>query len=89
MTEIVKDIAVVRNNWPFVVGVATIVFTVGSILAEFRVVKTTIEEEKINTKYRIEEIERWQEEQEERIDYLEEQSEWEKGYEQGLKDAKK
>lgn len=79
-----------NRNWGMVVGILTVVFAAGGVFSEFRLMRLEMEETKkdFEAKYEqiIQERERknnWLEEQEQRIDDLEE---W-KAFEEG-KDSK-
>lgn len=81
-----KTTAFISNNWSIIVGILTVAFAAGGIFSEFRLMRSEIEELKKDTEIKvnqiIEERERkgdWLEEQEQRIDDLEE---W-KAYEDG------
>ena len=81
-----KTTAFISNNWSIIVGILTVAFAAGGIFSEFRLMHKEIEELKKETDTKInqiiEERERkgdWLEEQEQRIDDLEE---W-KAYEDG------
>ena len=74
------------NNWSIIVGILTVAFAAGGIFSEFRLMRTEHEEDKRQVELKIQQIidERdrkanWLEEQEQRIDDLEE---W-KAYEEG------
>jgi hypothetical protein len=76
----------ISNNWSIIVGILTVAFAAGGIFSEFRLMHKEIEEIKKETDGKINQIidERqrksdWLQEQEERIDELEE---W-KAYEDG------
>ena len=76
----------VSNHWSFIVGVLTVAFTAGGILSEFRLMRQEIEESEKEHKYQIQQIidererkNNWLQEQEERIDELEEWRAWEDG----------
>ena len=81
-----KTTTFISNNWSIIVGILTVAFAAGGIFSEFRLMHKEIEELKRDTDTKInqiiEERERkadWLEEQEQRIDDLEE---W-KAYEDG------
>jgi hypothetical protein len=81
-----KTGALISNNWSIIVGILTVAFAAGGIFSEFRLMHKEIEEIKKETDGKINQIidERqrksdWLQEQEERIDELEE---W-KAYEDG------
>lgn len=81
-----KTTAFISNNWSIIVGILTVAFAAGGIFSEFRLMHKEIEELKRDTDSKINQIiverERkgdWLEEQEQRIDDLEE---W-KAYEDG------
>lgn len=76
----------ISNNWSIIVGILTVAFAAGGIFSEFRLMHKEIEELKKETDNKVQQIidERtrkgdWLEEQEQRIDDLEE---W-KAYEGG------
>jgi len=76
------------ENWSAIVGVLTVAFVAGGVLSEFRLMRAEIEELKRDTAIKIQQIEDkdvrkkdWLEEQEQRIDDLEE---W-KSYVEGSK----
>jgi hypothetical protein len=84
--ETSKTTTFISNNWSIIVGILTVAFAAGGIFSEFRLMRSEIEELKKDTSYKIQQIidERqrkgdWLEEQEQRIDDLEE---W-KAYEEG------
>ena len=81
-----KTSTLISNNWSIIVGILTVAFAAGGIFSEFRLMHKEIEEIKKETDNKINQIidERqrksdWLQEQEERIDELEE---W-KAYEDG------
>lgn len=81
-----KTTAFISNNWSIIVGILTVAFAAGGIFSEFRLMRSEIEELKKDTNSKVQQIieerERkgdWLEEQEQRIDDLEE---W-KAYEDG------
>ena len=81
-----KTSTLISNNWSIIVGILTVAFAAGGIFSEFRLMHKEIEEIKKETDGKINQIidERqrksdWLQEQEERIDELEE---W-KAYEDG------
>lgn len=81
-----KTTTFISNNWSIIVGILTVAFAAGGIFSEFRLMHKEIEELKRDTDTKINQIilerERkgdWLEEQEQRIDDLEE---W-KAYEDG------
>jgi hypothetical protein len=76
----------ISNNWSIIVGILTVAFAAGGIFSEFRLMRLEIEELKKDTNSKInqiiEERERkadWLEEQEQRIDDLEEWRAFEDG----------
>jgi hypothetical protein len=80
------------DNWSIIVGVLTVSFVAGGVVSEFRLMRAEIEELKKDTSIKIEQIiekdERkkdWLEEQEQRIDDLEEY----RAYEDGVNSIKK
>ena len=81
-----KTTTFISNNWSVIAGILTVAFASGGIFSEFRLMRSEIEELKKDTNLKIQQIieERqrksdWLEEQEQRIDDLEE---W-KAYEDG------
>jgi hypothetical protein len=81
-----KTTSFISNNWSIIVGILTVAFAAGGIFSEFRLMHKEVEELKRDTDTKINQImserERkadWLEEQEQRIDDLEE---W-KSYEDG------
>ena len=81
-----KTSTFISNNWSIIVGILTVAFAAGGIFSEFRLMHKEIEEIKKETDSKVQQIidERqrksdWLQEQEERIDELEE---W-KAYEDG------
>jgi hypothetical protein len=81
-----KTTLFISNNWSIIVGILTVAFAAGGIFSEFRLMHKEVEELKRDTDTKINQIiserERkadWLEEQEQRIDDLEE---W-KSYEEG------
>ena len=86
MMENNKTSNFISNNWSIIVGILTVAFAAGGIFSEFRLMHKEIEELKKETDSKVQQIidERtrksaWLEEQEQRIDDLEE---W-KAYEDG------
>lgn len=84
MTEIKESF--ISKNWSIIVGILTIAFAAGGIFSEFRLMHKEIEELKKETDTKINQIieERarksdWLEEQEQRIDDLEEWKAFEDG----------
>lgn len=76
----------IANNWSIIAGILTVAFAAGGIFSEFRLMHKEIEELKRDTDIKvnqiIEERERkadWLEEQEQRIDDLEEWRAFESG----------
>ena len=76
----------ISNNWSIIAGILTVAFAAGGIFSEFRLMHKEIEELKRDTDVKvnqiIEERERkadWLEEQEQRIDDLEEWRAFESG----------
>lgn len=76
----------ISNNWSALIGILTVVFAAGGIFSEFRLMRLEMEEMKkdYNAKIQqlIDERERknnWLEEQEQRIDDLEEWKSFEDG----------
>ena len=81
-----KTTTFISNNWSIIVGILTVAFAAGGIFSEFRLMRAEHEEDKRQVELKIQQIieERarksdWLEEQEQRIDDLEE---W-KAYEDG------
>jgi hypothetical protein len=77
-----------NKNWSMIVGILTVVFAAGSIFSEFRLMRLEMEEMKKDYNVKIQQIldererkNNWLEEQEQRIDDLEE---W-KAFEDGKK----
>jgi hypothetical protein len=84
--EASKTTTFISNNWSIIAGILTVAFAAGGIFSEFRLMRSEMEELKKDTDIKIQQIidERarksdWLEEQEQRIDDLEE---W-KAYEEG------
>jgi hypothetical protein len=76
----------ISNNWSIIAGILTVAFAAGGIFSEFRLMHKEIEELKRDTDTKINQIiaerERkadWLEEQEQRIDDLEEWKAFEDG----------
>lgn len=74
------------NNWSLIVGILTVAFAAGGIFSEFRLMRAEHEEDKRQVELKIQQIiderERksdWLEEQEQRIDDLEEWKAFEDG----------
>jgi hypothetical protein len=74
------------SNWSIIVGILTVAFAAGGIFSEFRLMRAEHEEDKRQMELKIEQIiserERkadWLEEQEQRIDDLEEWKAFEEG----------
>lgn len=74
------------NNWSLIIGVLTIAFISGGVVSEFRLMKAEHDEDKKQLELKIQQIidERqrkmdWLEEQEQRIDDLEEWRAYEEG----------
>jgi len=81
-----KTTSFISNNWSIIVGILTVAFAAGGIFSEFRLMHKEIEELKRDTDTKINQIiaerERkadWLEEQEQRIDDLEEWKAFEDG----------
>ena len=81
-----KTTTFISNNWSIIVGILTVAFAAGGIFSEFRLMHKEIEELKRDTDTKINQIiaerERkadWLEEQEQRIDDLEEWKAFEDG----------
>lgn len=86
MMENSKTSNFLSNNWSIIVGILTVAFAAGGIFSEFRLMHKEIEELKRDTDTKINQIiaerERkgdWLEEQEQRIDDLEEWKAFEDG----------
>lgn len=69
----------ISENWSVIAGVLTVAFVAGGVVSEFRLLKAEIEEIKRDTSLKIDQIQSkddrkrdWLEEQEQRIDDLEE-----------------
>jgi hypothetical protein len=84
--ENAKMSSFLANNWSIIVGVLTVSFVAGGVVSEFRLMRAEIEELKKDTSAKIQQIiekdERkkdWLEEQEQRIDDLEEYRAYEDG----------
>lgn len=82
----------VSNNWTVIGGILTAVFIAGGIVSEFRLMRAEIDELKKDTSLKIEQIQNkedrkrdWIEEQEQRIDDLEEWRAFVEGREPKLK----
>lgn len=80
------------DNWSVIVGVLSVAFIAGGVVSEFRLIKAELDELKKDLNAKVQQIEEkderkkgWLEEQEQRIDDLEE---W-KAYEEGVKSVKK
>lgn len=76
----------IQKNWSVIVGILTVAFAAGSIFSEFRLMRAEHQEDKKQLELKIEQIinERdrkadWLEEQEQRIDDLEEWKAFEDG----------
>lgn len=83
---------IISNNWPVIATVLTVSFVAGGVVSEFRLLKAEIEELKRDTGIKIQQIQdkddrkrSWLEEQEQRIDDLEEWKSFVEGREPGLK----
>lgn len=75
-----------NKNWSMIVGILTVVFAAGSIFSEFRLMRLEMEEMKKDYNNKIQQIvdererkNNWLEEQEQRIDDLEEWKAFEDG----------
>lgn len=80
------------NNWSIIVGVLSVAFIAGGVVSEFRLMRAEIEELKKDTNTKLQQIQDkderkkdWLEEQEQRIDDLEEY----RAYEDGVNSTKK
>lgn len=69
----------ITENWSVIAGILTVAFVAGGVVSEFRLLKAEIEELKRDTGLKIDQIQNkddrkrdWLEEQEQRIDDLEE-----------------
>lgn len=87
-----KVTSFLSNNWSIIVGVLTVAFVAGEVRSEFRLIKAEIEEIKKENALRYQQIleseqrkKDWLEEQEQRIDDLEEY----RAYEDGINSTKK
>jgi hypothetical protein len=76
----------ISKNWQIIVGVLTVAFAAGGIFSEFRLMHKEIEEIKKETDSKVQQIidererkNNWLQEQEERIDELEEWKAFEDG----------
>lgn len=76
----------ISNNWSIIVGILTVAFVSGGIFSEFRLMHKEIEEIKKETDAKVQQIidererkNNWLQEQEERIDELEEWKAFEDG----------
>jgi hypothetical protein len=76
----------ISENWSLIVGVLTVSFVAGGVVSEFRLMRAEIEELKKDTAIKIQQIQDkddrkkdWLEEQEQRIDDLEEWESFVKG----------
>jgi hypothetical protein len=74
------------DNWSIIVGILTVAFAAGGIFSEFRLMHKEIEEIKKETDSKVQQIidererkNNWLQEQEERIDELEEWKSFEDG----------
>ena len=81
-----KTSTFLSSNWSIIVGILTVAFAAGGIFSEFRLMRSEMEEVKKDTNLKIQQIidERarksdWLEEQEQRIDDLEEWKAFEDG----------
>lgn len=81
-----KTSSFLSNNWSIIVGILTVAFAAGGIFSEFRLMRAEHEEDKRQVELKIQQIiderERksdWLEEQEQRIDDLEEWKAFEDG----------
>ena len=80
------------ENWSVIVGVLTVAFVAGGVLSEFRLMRAEIEELKKDTVMKLQQIQDkddrkkdWLEEQEQRIDDLEEWKSYVEGRDPRLK----
>ncbi len=74
-----KQSSFISNNWSIIVGILTVAFAAGGIFSEFRLMHKEIDEIKKETDSKVQQIieererkNNWLQEQEERIDELEE-----------------
>jgi hypothetical protein len=81
-----KSSEFLNKNWSMIVGILTVVFAAGSIFSEFRLMRLEMEEMKKETDSKVQQIieererkNNWLQEQEERIDELEEWKAFEDG----------
>ena len=81
-----KQSSFISNNWSIIVGILTVAFAAGGIFSEFRLMHKEIDEIKKETDSKVQQIieererkNNWLQEQEERIDELEEWKAFEDG----------
>jgi predicted membrane protein len=81
-----KQSSFISNNWSIIVGILTVAFAAGGIFSEFRLMHKEIDEIKKETDSKVQQIieererkNNWLQEQEERIDELEEWKSFEDG----------
>ena len=81
-----KTTEFISRNWSILVGILTVAFAAGGIFSEFRLMRLEMEEMKKDTNTKIQQIvdererkNNWLEEQEQRIDDLEEWKAFEDG----------
>ena len=86
MMENNKTSEFISRNWSIIVGILTVAFAAGGIFSEFRLMHNEIEEVKKETDTKVQQIidererkNNWLQEQEERIDELEEWRSYENG----------
>lgn len=86
MMENNKTSEFISRNWSIIVGILTVAFAAGGIFSEFRLMHNEIEEVKKETDAKVQQIidererkNNWLQEQEERIDELEEWRSYENG----------
>jgi hypothetical protein len=84
--EISKTTEFLNKNWSIIVGILSVAFVAGGIFSEFRLMRLEMEETKKDFNLKIQQIveererkNNWLEEQEQRIDDLEEWKAFEEG----------
>lgn len=84
--EISKTSEFLNKNWSIIVGILSVAFVAGGIFSEFRLMRLEMEETKKDFNLKIQQIveererkNNWLEEQEQRIDDLEEWKAFEEG----------
>lgn len=90
--ENTKFSSFLSSNWSIIVGVLTVAFVAGGVVSEFRLLRAELEEVKKDNVIKYQQImereerkKEWLEEQEQRIDDLEEY----RAYEDGINSTKK